>query len=45
MKNNKILILIPIIIIAIVSFVNKKNKKNKLLGEEKLVVEVIITKV
>lgn len=45
MKNNKILILIPIIIIAIVSFVNQKNKKNELQVEENLGVPVIITKV
>ena len=45
MKNNKILILIPIIIIAIVSFVNQKNKKNELQVEGNLGVPVIITKV
>ena len=45
MKNNKILILIPIIIIAIVSFVNQKNKKNELQVEENLGVPVIIAKV
>ena len=45
MKNNRILILIPIIIIAIVSFVNQKNKKNELQVEENLGVPVIIAKV
>ncbi len=45
MKNNKILIFIPIIIIAIVSFVNQKNKKNELQVEENLGVPVIIAKV
>ena len=45
MKNNKILILIPIIIISIVSFVNQKNKKNELQVEENLGVPVIIAKV
>ena len=45
MKNNKILIFIPIIIISIVSFVNQKNQKNELQVEENLGVPVIITKV
>ncbi|MBP7739772.1 MAG: efflux RND transporter periplasmic adaptor subunit [Leptotrichiaceae bacterium] len=45
MKNNKILIFIPIIIISIVSFVNQKNKKNELQVEENLGVPVIIAKV
>lgn len=45
MKNNKILIFIPIIIIAIVFFVSQKNKKNESQVEETLGVPVIITKV